>query len=94
MIEKTAELLLARKLPMLDDIRDESTDEIRIVLEPKTRTVDAELLMESIFKLTDFEVKIPLNLNVLSMGKVPNVLSLSETLQQWLDHRKDVLIRR
>ena len=94
LIEKTAELLLARKLPMLDDIRDESTDEIRIVLEPKTRTVDAELLMESIFKLTDFEVKIPLNLNVLSMGKVPNVLSLSETLQQWLDHRKDVLIRR
>lgn len=94
LIEKTAELLLARKLPMLDDIRDESTDEIRIVLEPKTRTVDAELLMESIFKLTDFEVKIPLNLNVLSMGKVPNVLSLSETLQQWLYHRKDVLIRR
>lgn len=94
LIEKTAELLLARKLPMLDDIRDESTDEIRIVLEPKTRTVDAELLMESIFKLTDFEIKIPLNLNVLSMGKVPNVLSLSETLQQWLDHRKDVLIRR
>ena len=94
LIEKTAELLLARKLPMLDDIRDESTDEVRIVLEPKTRTVDAELLMESIFKLTDFEVKIPLNLNVLSMGKVPNVLSLSETLQQWLDHRKDVLIRR
>ena len=94
LIEKTAELLRARKLPMLDDIRDESTDEIRIVLEPKTRTVDAELLMESIFKLTDFEVKIPLNLNVLSMGKVPNVLSLSETLQQWLDHRKDVLIRR
>lgn len=94
LIEKTAELLLSRRLPMLDDIRDESTKDIRIVLEPKTRTVDPELLMESIFKLTDFEVRIPLNLNVLTLGKVPNVLSLGETLQQWLDHRKDVLVRR
>lgn len=94
LIEKTAELLLARRLPMLDDIRDESTSDIRIVLEPKSRTVDAELLMESLFKLTDFEVKVSLNLNVLTMGKVPNVLSLSEALQQWLDHRKDVLVRR
>lgn len=94
LVEKTAELLLARRLPMLDDIRDESTKDIRIVLEPKTRTVDPELLMESIFKLTDFEVRIPLNLNVLTLGKVPNVLSLSETLQQWLNHRKDVLVRR
>lgn len=94
LVEKTAELLLARRLPMLDDIRDESTKDIRIVLEPKTRTVDPELLMESIFKLTDFEVRIPLNLNVLTLGKVPNVLSLAETLQQWLNHRKDVLVRR
>ena len=94
LIEKTAELLLARRLPMLDDIRDESTKDIRIVLEPKTRTVNPELLMESIFKLTDFEVRIPLNLNVLTLGKIPNVLSLGEALQQWLDHRKDVLIRR
>lgn len=94
LVEKTAELLLVRRLPMLDDIRDESTKDIRIVLEPKTRTVDPELLMESIFKLTDFEVRIPLNLNVLTLGKVPNVLSLAETLQQWLNHRKDVLVRR
>lgn len=94
LVEKTTELLLARRLPMLDDIRDESTKDIRIVLEPKTRTVDPELLMESIFKLTDFEVRIPLNLNVLTLGKVPNVLSLAETLQQWLNHRKDVLVRR
>lgn len=94
LIEKTAELLLARRLPMLDDIRDESTKDIRIVLEPKNRTVNPELLMESVFKLTDFEVRIPLNLNVLTLGKVPNVLSLGEALQQWLDHRKIVLLRR
>lgn len=94
LIEKTAELLLARRLPMLDDIRDESAEDVRIVLEPKNRTVDPELLMESLFKLTDLEVRIPLNLNVLTMGKIPNVLSLRETLTQWLEHRKDVLIRR
>jgi len=94
LIEKTAELLLARKLPLLDDIRDESAEDIRIVLEPKSRTVDPELLMESLFRLTDFEVRFPLNMNVLSMGRVPNVLSLRETLQQWLDHRKEVLVRR
>lgn len=94
LIEKTAELLLARKLPLLDDIRDESAEDVRIVLEPKNRTVDPELLMESIFKLTDFEVRVPLNMNVLSMGRVPNVLSLHEVLQQWLAHRKEVLVRR
>ncbi|WP_022708673.1 DNA topoisomerase IV subunit A [Bartonella bovis] len=94
LIEKTAELLLARRLPMLEDIHDESAEDIRIVLIPKNRTVDAELLMESLFKLTDFEVRFPLNLNVLTLGKVPNVLSLRESLQQWLDHRKEVLVRR
>ncbi|AQS41644.1 MAG: DNA topoisomerase 4 subunit A [Candidatus Tokpelaia hoelldobleri] len=94
LIEKTAELLLARKLPLLDDIRDESAEDVRIVLEPKNRTVDPELLMESIFKLTDFEVRVPLNMNVLSMGRVPNVLPLHEVLQQWLVHRKEVLGRR
>jgi len=94
LIEKTAELLLARKLPLLDDIRDESAEDIRIVLEPKNRTVDPELLMESLFRLTDFEVRIPLNMNVLSKGRVPNVLSLREVLQQWLAHRKEVLVRR
>ncbi|ENN93685.1 DNA topoisomerase IV subunit A [Bartonella bovis] len=94
LIEKTAELLLARRLPMLEDIHDESAEDIRIVLVPKNRTVDIELLMESLFKLTDFEVRFPLNLNVLTLGKVPNVLSLRESLQQWLDHRKEVLVRR
>ncbi|WP_273788891.1 DNA topoisomerase IV subunit A [Bartonella sp. ML70XJBT] len=94
LIEKTAELLLARRLPMLEDIQDESAEDIRIVLVPKNRSVDPELLMESLFKLTDFEVRFPLNLNVLSLGKRPNVLSLRESLQQWLEHRQEVLIRR
>ncbi|MCZ2158629.1 DNA topoisomerase IV subunit A [Bartonella sp. 220] len=94
LIEKTAELLLARRLPMLEDIQDESAEDIRIVLIPKNRTVDPELLMESLFKLTDFEIRFPLNLNVLSLGRIPNVLSLRESLQQWLEHRQEVLIRR
>jgi len=94
LIEKVADLLLARKLPLLDDIRDESAEDIRIVLEPKNRAVDAELLMESLFKLTDFEARIPLNMNVLSAGRIPNVLSLKTVLQQWLEHRREVLQRR
>ncbi len=94
LIEKTAELLIARKLPLLDDIRDESAEDIRIVLVPKSRTVDPGLLMESLFKLTELESRIPLNMNVLSRGKVPNVLSLRGVLKEWLEHRKDVLVRR
>ncbi|WP_439272615.1 DNA topoisomerase IV subunit A [Pseudochrobactrum sp. HB0163] len=94
LIEKIAELLLAKKLPLLDDIRDESAEDIRIVLEPKNRSVDPELLMESLFKLTELESRISLNMNVLSHGKVPNVLSLGEVLKEWLEHRKEVLLRR
>lgn len=94
LIEKIAELLLAKKLPLLDDIRDESVEDIRIVLEPKNRTVDPELLMESLFKLTELESRVSLNMNVLSHGKVPNVLSLGSVLREWLDHRKEVLVRR
>lgn len=94
LIEKIAELLLAKKLPLLDDIRDESAEDIRIVLEPKNRTVDPELLMESLFKLTELENRVSLNMNVLSHGKVPNVLSLGSVLREWLDHRKEVLVRR
>lgn len=94
LIEKIAELLIAKKLPLLDDVRDESAEDIRIVLEPKNRTVDPELLMESLFKLTELESRFSLNLNVLSHGKVPNVLSLDGVLREWLEHRKEVLIRR
>lgn len=94
LIEKIAELLLARRLPLLDDVRDESAEDIRLVLVPKSRSVDPSLLMESLFKLTDLESRFPLNMNVLSRGKVPNVLPVNRVLQEWLDHRKEVLIRR
>jgi topoisomerase-4 subunit A len=94
LIEKIAELLLAKKLPLLEDIRDESAEDIRVVLVPKSRTVDPALLMESLFKLTELESRIPLNMNVLSRGKVPNVLSLKQVLREWLDHRRQVLQRR
>ncbi|WP_281977576.1 DNA topoisomerase IV subunit A [Pseudorhizobium flavum] len=94
LIEKIAELLIARKLPLLEDVRDESAEDVRIVLVPKSRTVDATLLMESLFRLTDLENRFPLNMNVLSMGKVPKVMALNEILLEWLDHRKTVLIRR
>ncbi|EPR17805.1 DNA topoisomerase IV subunit A, partial [Agrobacterium radiobacter DSM 30147] len=94
LIEKIAELLLARKLPLLEDVRDESAEDVRIVLVPKSRTVDATLLMESLFRLSDLESRLPLNMNVLSLGKVPKVMALNEVLSEWLAHRKDVLVRR
>ena len=94
LVEKIAELLLAKKLPLLDDVRDESAEDIRLVLAPKSRSVDPALLMESLFKLTELESRIPLNMNVLSRGKVPNVLSLKGVLAEWLEHRRDVLLRR
>ncbi|MCX8998987.1 DNA topoisomerase IV subunit A [Rhizobiaceae bacterium BDR2-2] len=94
LIEKIAELLIARKLPLLEDIRDESAEDVRVVLVPKSRTVDATLLMESLFKLTELESRIPLNMNVLSGGRVPKVMALNEVLLEWLDHRKQVLVRR
>ncbi len=94
LIERIAELLIARKLPLLEDIRDESAEDIRVVLVPKSRAVDPGLLMESLFKLTELETRFPLNMNVLSRGKVPNVLSLKGVLAEWLEHRKDVLVRR
>ncbi|CVI16227.1 DNA topoisomerase IV, subunit A [Agrobacterium fabacearum CFBP 5771] len=94
LIEKIAELLLARKLPLLEDVRDESAEDVRIVLVPKSRTVDATLLMESLFRLSDLESRLPLNMNVLSLGRVPKVMALNEVLSEWLAHRKDVLVRR
>ncbi|UVC10711.1 DNA topoisomerase IV subunit A [Rhizobium sp. TH2] len=94
LIEKIAELLLARRLPLLEDIRDESAEDVRIVMIPKSRTVDPALLMEQLYRLTELENRISLNMNVLSMGKVPRVMSLKEVLVEWLAHRKEVLIRR
>ncbi len=94
LVEKLAELLMAKKLPLLEDVRDESAEDIRLVLEPKSRTVDPVLLMESVFRSSELETRFPLNMNVLSRGQVPNVLSLKDVLTEWLDHRKQVLIRR
>ncbi|WP_417820784.1 DNA topoisomerase IV subunit A [Terasakiella sp.] len=94
LIEKVAELLIAKKLPLLADIRDESTEEVRVVLEPRNRTVEAEILMEQLFKLTDFEVRFGLNMNVLDADQTPRVMDLREVLQAFLDHRRVVLQRR
>jgi len=94
LIEKVAELLEQKKLPLLDDIHDESTEDIRIVLTPKTRTVEPEILMEQLFRLSDFEARIPLNMNVLDKGLVPKVMSLKEALSAFAAHRREVLERR
>lgn len=94
LVEKIAELLTEKKLPLLGDVRDESAEEIRLVLEPKSRTVDPFVLMESLFRLSDLEVRFGLNMNVLSAGQIPNVLSLKDVLKQWLEHRIEVLVRR
>ncbi len=94
LIEKIAELLNEKKLPLVGDIRDESAEDIRVVIEPKSRNVDPELVMESLFKLTELESRISLNLNVLIKGKIPKVVGLAECLREWLDHLRDVLLRR
>jgi len=94
LVERIAELMSERKLPLLGDVRDESAEEIRLVLEPKTRAVDPVLLMESMFKVTELEIRFGLNMNVLSGGQIPNVLSLRDVLWQWLEHRIEVLVRR
>ena len=94
LIERVAELLDQKKLPLLDDIHDESAEDIRIVLTPKNRTVDANLLMEQLFRQSDLEVRVPLNLNVLDKGLVPGVMSLKEALLAFIDHRREVLERR
>ncbi|MEQ8397044.1 DNA topoisomerase IV subunit A [Thalassobaculum sp.] len=94
LVERMAELLQNRKLTLLDDIRDESAMDIRLVLEPKSRNVDPDVLMESLFRQTDLESRISLNLNVLDKDNVPRVMNLREALQAFLDHRQDVLVRR
>lgn len=94
LIERIAELLNEKKLLLVGDIRDESAEDVRIVIEPKSRNVDPEVLMETLFKQTELESKIPLNLNVLVKGRVPKVLGLAECLREWLDHLRDVLVRR
>jgi topoisomerase IV subunit A len=94
LVEKLAELLTDKKVPLLGDVRDESADDIRLVLEPKVRTVDPLVLMESLFRVSELEVRFGLNMNVLSKGQIPNVLSLRDVLREWVEHRKEVLVRR
>ena len=94
LVEKIAELMTEKKLPLLGDVRDESAEEVRLVLEPKVRTIDPMLLMESMFRATELELRFGLNMNVLSAGQIPNVLGLKDVLKQWLEHRVDVLVRR
>jgi topoisomerase-4 subunit A len=94
LVEKIAELMTEKKLPLLGDVRDESAEEVRLVLEPKVRTMDPMLLMESMFRATELELRFGLNMNVLSAGQIPNVLGLKDVLKQWLEHRVDVLVRR
>ncbi len=94
LIEKIADLINTKKLPLLDDVRDESAEDIRLVLEPKNRNVDPNILMEALFRACDLETRFSMNLNVLENGLVPKVMNLKEALQNWLDHQQEVLVRR
>jgi topoisomerase-4 subunit A len=94
LVERIAELINERKLPLLADMRDESAEDVRVVLEPRSRSVDPALLMESLFKLTELESRVPLNMNVLLRGRIPKVVGLAEALGEWLTHRREVLLRR
>jgi len=94
LIERIAELLGEKKLPLLADIRDESAEDVRLVLEPRNRTVEAALVMEQLFRQTDLESRVPLNMNVLDANSVPRVMTLKEVLRAFLDHRMVVLERR
>ncbi len=94
LIEQIAQLLEEKKLPLLGDVRDESAEDVRIVLEPKTRAVEPEVLMASLFRATAFETRFGLNMNVLDATRTPRVMSVGTVLRAWLDHRHEVLIRR
>ncbi|WP_282029135.1 DNA topoisomerase IV subunit A [Paracoccus marcusii] len=94
LIERLAELIQTRKIPIFADVRDESAEDVRIVIEPRARTVDPEQLMGALFRASDLEIRFNLNMNVLIDGRVPKVCSLKEVLRAFLDHRRDVLVRR
>ena len=94
LIEKIAELINNKKLTMVDDVRDESAEDIRLVIVPKSKNIEPELMMETLFRSTELETRFPLNMNVLSNGLVPKVMNLKEVLRAWLDHQQDVLVRR
>ena len=94
LIEKIAELIQTKNIPILEDVRDESAEDVRIVLEPKSKNVEPNVLMETLFKISDLEVRFSLNMNVLIDGLVPKVCNLSEVLRAFLDHRRNILKRR
>ena len=94
LIEQIAQLIADKKLPILADVKDESDDKVRLILEPRARTVDPDLLLESLYRLTDLEIRFPLNLNVLDAGRTPGVMSLKEALSAWLAFQFEVLVRR
>jgi topoisomerase-4 subunit A len=94
LIEAIAALIAEKKLPILADVRDESDAEIRIVIEPRSRSVEPQMLMDSLFRLTDLEIRVPLNLNVLDANRTPGVMNLKQVLAAWLEHQFDVLVRR
>ena len=94
LIESLAELIELKKAPLLGDVRDESAEDIRLVIEPKSRTIEPEVLMESLFKLSDLEIRFPINMNVLDAKGTPGVMGLKACLQAFLDHRREVLVRR
>jgi topoisomerase IV subunit A len=94
LVERIAELINEKKLPLLADMRDESAEDVRLVFEPRSRNVDPALMMESLFKLTELESRVPLNMNVLIRGRIPKVVGVAEALSEWLKHRREVLLRR
>jgi topoisomerase IV subunit A len=94
LVEHIGTLLNEKKLPLVADMRDESAEDVRIVFEPRSRSVDPALMMESLFKLTELESRVPLNMNVLLRGRIPKVVGLAEALSEWLTHRREVLLRR
>jgi len=94
LIEQIAQLIADKKLPILADVRDESDEQVRLVLEPRARTVEPDLLLESLYRLTDLEIRFPLNLNVLDATRTPGVMSLKEALLAWLDFQREVLQNR
>ena len=94
LVEQLADLIENKKAPLLGDVRDESAEDVRLVLEPKSRNVEPEVLMESLFRLSDLETRFPVNMNVLDARGTPGVMSLRRALQAFLDHRREVLVRR
>ncbi|MBK0399402.1 DNA topoisomerase IV subunit A [Limibaculum sp. M0105] len=94
LVERLAELITSKKVAILADVRDESAEDVRLVLEPRARTVDPAMLMETLFRNSDLEVRVPLNMNVLIDGRTPKVCGLAEVLRAFLDHRREVLLRR